>query len=115
MQDLNIKRTILVIEDEPDIRELYSEFLRGEGYEVIGASDGKEGLQIARTQEWNLLLLDIMIPELDGISLLKLIKGDDNLKDKPVILLTNVGNEHLITESFHYGAEGYLIKAENYT
>lgn len=112
MEEQTRKHTILIIEDEPDIREVYAEFLISEGFDVEQAADGKSGLDKARTCKWDLLLLDIMIPELDGISLLKLIKNEPNLKDRPVILLTNIGNENLITEAFQYGAEGYLIKAE---
>lgn len=112
MEEQTQKHTILIIEDEPDIREVYAEFLISEGFDVEQAADGKSGLDKARTCKWDLLLLDIMIPELDGISLLKLIKNEPNLKDRPVILLTNIGNENLITEAFQYGAEGYLIKAE---
>lgn len=112
MEEIKNKHTILIVEDEPDIREVYSEFLVSEGYGVEEAADGKQGLEKARTCKWDLMLLDIMIPELDGISLLKLLKNEEGLKSRPVILLTNVGNENLISEAFEYGAEGYLIKAE---
>lgn len=105
-------KTILLIEDEDDIREVYTEFLEGEGYSVVSSADGKQGLEIARKDHWDLLLLDIMIPGLDGISLLKVLKTDSTLKQRPVILLTNIGNENLISEAFEYGADGYLIKAE---
>lgn len=106
------KKTILIIEDEQDIREVYSEVLQDEGYNVIEAADGKEGLSLALNEDWDLMLLDIMIPQLDGVSVLKLVKNEASVKDRPVILLTNVGNENLIAESFEYGAQGYLIKAE---
>lgn len=105
-------RTILLIEDDPDIREVYSTVLKQENYNVLEAVDGKAGLALARENAWDLLLLDIMLPELDGVSLLKLIKNEPGLKDRPVIMLTNIGNENLISEAFSYGAEGYLIKAE---
>lgn len=107
-----MEHTILLVEDDPDIREVYSTVLKQENYTVIEATNGKEGLAMARGSSWDLLLLDIMIPELDGVSLLKLIKNEPVLKDKPVIMLTNIGNENLISEAFSYGAEGYLIKAE---
>lgn len=106
------KKVVLLIEDEADIREVYAEMLRDSGYKVIEASTGKQGLEMARNEPWNLMLLDVMIPELDGIAILKLLSSEEGLSGKPVILLTNIGNENLISEAFEYGAEGYLIKAE---
>ena len=106
------KKTILIIEDEPDIRAVYTEVLSSEGFGMLEAEDGKEGLELALAGEWDLMLLDVMIPVLDGLGILKIIKGTDTVKDKPIILLTNIGNANLISESFELGAAGYLIKAE---
>lgn len=105
-------KTILLVEDEPDIRSVYAEFLTSAGYKVLEAADGKAGLALATSNNWDIMLLDIMIPTLDGVNVLKLLKNNPSLKEKPIILLTNVGNEGLITECFEYGADGYLIKAE---
>jgi DNA-binding response OmpR family regulator len=106
------KQTVLIIEDEEDIRELYTDVLRDGGFEVIQAADGDSGLDSAQNEEWDIMLLDIMIPQLDGIALLKNIKNNDKLKSKPILLLTNLGSEDLITQAFQLGADGYLIKAE---
>lgn len=110
MSDSN--KTILIVEDEEDIRLVYAEVLRDAGYRVIEANDGISGLARAKEGAWNLLLLDIMLPGKDGLEILKEIKTIDTLKEKPVILLTNLGNENIITQGFDLGSSGYLIKSE---
>lgn len=106
------KKRILIIEDEDDIRILYSEVLREAGFEVIEASNGATGLERALENGWDLLLLDIMLPGMDGVTVLKKIKEKEELKAKPTVLLTNLGSENIIKECFSLGADGYLIKAE---
>ncbi|HLC93831.1 MAG TPA: response regulator [Patescibacteria group bacterium] len=105
-------KTILIVEDEADIRLLYAEVLRETGYNVHEAPDGTVGLDKALHEPWDLLLLDIVLPGSDGINILKKIKEDPNLKKKPVLLLTNLGVEHVINDCFELGANGYLIKSE---
>jgi len=105
-------KTILLIEDEEVIRELYAEVLRDAGYKVIEARDGDTGLKRALGDEWDIMLLDIMLPGSDGLQILKYIKENERLKVKPVILLTNLGNETIIKEAFTKGADAYLIKSE---
>ena len=106
------QKIVLIIEDEEDIRELYADMLRDGGYGVVEAADGDEGLKAALNEPWDIMLLDIMIPQLDGISLLRNVKNQEALKTKPILLLTNLGSEDLIAEAFELGADGYLIKAE---
>jgi CheY-like chemotaxis protein len=107
-----MSKTILIVEDEADIRSLYAEVLRSAGYNVHEASDGASGLRKAFDETWDLLLLDIVLPGNDGVNILKKIKSDPNLKSRPAILLTNLGVEHVIHDCFEIGAEGYLIKSE---
>jgi len=106
------EKTILLIEDEEEIRIVYSEILREAGYKVLEASDGIIGLKRALDDNWDLLLLDIMLPGEDGLHILKAAKENIRLKFKPVILLTNLGNEAIINESFKVGADGYLVKSQ---
>jgi len=106
------EKIILLIEDEEVIRELYAEVLRDAGYKVIEARDGDTGLKRALGDEWDVMLLDIMLPGSDGLQILRYIKENERLKLKPVILLTNLGNETIIKESFTKGADAYLIKSE---
>lgn len=112
MEETTNKKKILIIEDEQDIREVYAEILKDSGYEVLEAADGDTGVSIAKNAAWDLMLLDIMLPGEDGIHILKQIKNEPGLIKKPVILLTNLENETIITECFDIGAEGYLIKSE---
>ncbi len=103
---------ILVVEDDEFLRELYEELLKGEGYEVTVAIDGEEGLMHMGEGGFELVLLDIMLPKMDGLEILR------HMKDKPakqpngpVVLLTNLGQDSIIKEGFALGASGYLIKS----
>ncbi len=105
-------KTVMIVEDEPDVLAIYSQVLKEAGYNVVEATNGIEGLRLARSVAWDLMLLDIMIPGEDGIHVLKTLKEDKGLHFKPVILLTNLDSETIINESFNLGADGYLIKSE---
>ena len=106
------KKIILLIEDESDIRKIYAEVLTEAGYLVKEAADGTQGIQMARNEPWDLMLLDIMLPGEDGIHVLKDLKQVEALVEKPVLLLTNLENETIIAECFDMGADGYVIKSE---
>jgi len=105
-------KKILLIEDEADIRTLYAGYLRDNGYEVIEAQDGIVGYTRASEEDWDVMLLDIMLPGQDGIALLKKIKAEDKTANKPIIALTNLSVESVITQVFDQGADGFLIKSE---
>lgn len=109
-----MKKKVLVVEDEIFIRELYEKVLQGAGYEVTGAQDGQEGLNKAKEGKFDIILLDIMLPKMTGIDVLKEIKKDpdEKLRKIPVYLLTNLGQESIIKEAFKIGADGYLLKAK---
>ncbi|MBU0534740.1 MAG: response regulator [Patescibacteria group bacterium] len=106
------KNNILIIEDEQDIREIYVEVLTNAKYTVDQAADGETGMQKIKEGNWDLLLLDIMLPGRDGLKILKEIKETPGLKKGPVIALTNLNSENIIHEVFTSGADGYLIKSE---
>jgi two-component system, OmpR family, response regulator ResD len=106
------QKAILLVEDEEAMRELYSEILRDAGYKVLEAQDGDIGLKRALEDDWDLLLLDVMLPGEDGLHILKYVKENERIKSRPVILLTNLGSEPIINEAFAVGADGYLIKSE---
>lgn len=76
------------------------------------AADGEVGMQKIKDTEWDLLLLDIMLPGRDGLKILKDLKDNPSLKKGPVIALTNLNSENIIQEAFSSGADGYLIKSE---
>lgn len=103
---------ILVVEDDEFLRELYNELLKGEGYDVTLAIDGEEGLNQISEGGFELILLDIMLPKMDGLEILRHIKAKPpKLPNGPVVLLTNLGQDSIIKEGFALGASGYLIKS----
>lgn len=106
-----MNQKILLIEDEDYIRELYKRQLDLEGLITDAFANGKEGLASLAQNHYDLILLDIMLPDINGLQILKQVKLNANTKDIPVVLLTNLGQDVIIKEGFELGAEGYLIKA----
>jgi len=107
-----LKNNILIIEDEHDICEVYSEVLSMAGYKVQEAADGETGMQKIRDENWDVLLLDIMLPGKDGLKILKEIRANPELRKGLVVALTNLNSEGIIKEAFDQGVDGYLIKSE---
>src|SRR3989344_1568052 len=106
-----VGKKILLIEDEDFIRDLYKRQFEKAGFVVEGFAKGKEGLDASTKNQYDLLLLDIMLPDINGIEILKQIKQNSFSKNLPVVMLTNLGQDSVIKEGFTLGAEGYLIKA----
>ena len=96
------KFKILIIEDEHDVRELYRDLLTDNGFEVIEAGDGISGLRMAKENLWDLLLLDIMLPQVDGLRILEEIRSKF---DKPVLIISNLNNDDIITKSIDLGSK----------
>lgn len=103
---------ILLIEDEILILRMYEKIFSFEGFEVVSAVDGIEGLEKAKTEHPNLILLDIMMPKMDGLKVLEELKAAPETKDIPIVLLTNLSSDIVIKEAFSKGAAGYLVKSE---
>ena len=102
---------ILFVEDEPSLQKAISEVLTQEGYKVLGAADGEEGLKKAKEEKPNLILLDLILPKKDGFEVLKELKADEKLKDIPVIVLTNLEGVGDVEKALTLGATTYLVKA----
>jgi CheY-like chemotaxis protein len=102
---------ILVIEDEASLLKSLTEFLAEEKFEVIGASDGEMGLALAKKENPDLVLLDLILPKKDGYEVLEEMKQDENMKKIPVILLTNLENPEDIEKAFAKGVSTYLVKS----
>lgn len=103
---------ILIVEDETFLRELYEELLGEEGYEVETAVDGEGAINKLSKQNYDLTLLDIMLPKKDGLDVMKEMQAsgkEDHLGK--VVLLTNLGQDAVIKRGFELGAKGYLIKS----
>lgn len=106
------KAKILFIEDDVTLVKMYERKFTSDGYEVVIAYDGMEGLEKATKEKPDLVLLDIMLPKLDGLALFKKMRSLPETFNTPVILLTNFGQEDAVFECFKLGAVDYLVKAD---
>ncbi|MDF2717859.1 MAG: two-component response regulator [Paenibacillus sp.] len=100
-------KTILIVEDQQVLREIMKEYLSDEGYEVLEASDGNRGLTLFREHEVDLIILDIMLPELDGWSVCRRIRKTSNV---PILMLTARSDEDDTLLGFELGADDYVVK-----
>ncbi|KEQ27721.1 response regulator transcription factor [Paenibacillus tyrfis] len=100
-------RTILIVEDEPILREIMKDYFINEGYEVLEAGDGKEALSLFQEREVHLIILDIMLPELDGWSVCLRIRKSSNV---PILMLTVRVDEDDTLLGFELGADDYVAK-----
>lgn len=107
----NKKEKILLIEDDALIVRMYQVKFNSSGYEVLIAFNGKDGLQLAKDKKPNIILLDILMPKMDGFKTLELLKKNSETNPIPVIILTNVGKEESIQKGLSMGATDYLVKA----
>src|SRR3989338_4845702 len=105
------KKRILLVEDDEFLAELYATKLNLEGFEVSLATDGEKGLRLAKEQEPDLVLLDIVLPKMDGFEVLRQLKLGKKTKEMPVILLTNLSQKDEVSRGLSLGANDYMIKA----
>ena len=103
-------KTILVIEDEKDLAELISFKLEKEGYRVLTAVDGASGLESARCNVPDLILLDLMLPAISGVEICKILKKSEKTSRIPIIILTAKGEEIDRVVGFEVGADDYVVK-----
>ncbi len=105
-----MKKKILIVEDEPELLKLESIMLDSRGYEVKGVGDGQAALDAVATMKPDLLLLDIMLPIIDGLEVCRQIKANETTRHIPVIMLTaNKSNDYLV-KGEQAGADGYITK-----
>ena len=108
-----MNKRILIIDDDLYLRDLYQEVLKNAGYEIDTAIDGEEGIEKIKQDGYDLILLDMMLPKIDGLGILtQLSQTQPPPKNGPIILLTNLGHEPVIQEALQKGAVAYLIKAD---
>ena len=105
------KQTILLVEDDTFLSGMYKTKFELEGFVVITAEDGFKGFQFAKEQHPDIILLDILMPKMDGFEVLQKIRSSEDTKHIPVILLTNLGQKDDVKKGLTLGADGYLIKA----
>ena len=106
-------KKVLIIEDELSLSNALSLKLKQEGLEVLVAENGARGLGVALKNHPDLILLDILMPIMDGITMLSKLRADEWGKSVPVIILTNLSDKEKIAESIELGANDYFIKADS--
>lgn len=105
------KGTVLIVEDDFFLLNIYSTKFEGEGYTVFIAEDGEKGLALAKLKKPDIILLDVLMPKLDGFGFLRDIKKNQDLELIPIILLTNLSQRKDIDKGLAMGADDYLVKA----
>lgn len=106
-------KKILLVEDDTLVRDLYEHVLASADFDVVSAVDGEDALVKSKQGPFDLVLLDIMLPKLTGMEVLKKFReADSPMKNTPVYLLTNLGEETIAAEVYKLGANGYLLKAK---
>ena len=109
-----MSKKILFVEDESALQKTFGDVLIKEGYDMISALDGEAGLKLAKERKPDLILLDLILPKMDGFEVLKQLKKEVETKAIPVIVLTNLERVVDIEKAIEAGATTYLVKA-NYT
>lgn len=104
-------KTILFIDDEAALQKTLGEFLKQEGYDVLNALDGENGLELAKKQNPDLILLDLIMPKMNGFETLAALKSDPGTEPIPVIILTNLEDINDIDRAIEAGADSYLLKS----
>ena len=110
MAESNNKK-VLIVDDDAFLSGIYATKLELEGFSVVNARDGEEGFKLAVAEKPDLILLDVLMPKLDGFETLKRLKDEATTKEIPVIMLTNLGQKEDIEKGLEDGAVDYLIKA----
>jgi len=106
------KKKILVIEDEPDFSKALRVLLESNGFEVVSAYSGKEGLAMAKQVSPHLIILDVMLPEIDGYKICRLLKFDERFQKIPILMLTAKAQEEDKLLAKQTGADAYLVKSQ---
>jgi DNA-binding response OmpR family regulator len=103
-------KKILVVDDEPDVASLLTLLLKSQGYNVVSAGDGQEALEKARSEQPDLILLDVMLPKMDGYKVARMLKFDENFSSIPIIMLTAKVQEKDKQIGMEMGADDYVTK-----
>ena len=106
----NTSYTILIAEDETTLLDMYTAKFESEGHKVVSTLNGEKVVELAKEHEPDIILLDIMMPIVDGYEALKALKDEDTTRNVPVFLLTNLGQKSEIDKGLLLGADDYLVK-----
>ncbi len=108
-----MKQKVLIIEDDGFLASIYAQKLELEGFEVAFATNGEDGLKLAQKDKPDLMLLDLLMPQMDGFEVLEKVKADPATKDIKVLVLSNLGQKEDVDRCMKLGAVGYMIKAHS--
>ena len=107
------KKRILLVEDDQYTRELYQEVIKDEGYVLDTASNGEEGLEKIKKGGYNLILLDVMMPKMSGLEILRALKNDlPKIPNGPIVILTNLTNDPILNEAYGLNARDFVVKSD---
>lgn len=109
---MDATKKVVVIEDEPILIKALNIELQSQGFEVLSATDGESGLELVKNSSPSLVLLDILMPRMSGIDVLKAIKADQRTKMIPVLMFTNLDQDEEKERAKEAGADGYYVKSE---
>jgi DNA-binding response OmpR family regulator len=104
-------KKVMWIEDDPILNDIMMRWLARYGVNIIHATNGTDGLEIMRKELPDILLLDIMLPDIDGFTILERMRSDSDLKDIPVILFSNLSHQDDIDKGYKLGASRYIVKS----
>jgi CheY-like chemotaxis protein len=108
-------KKILLIDDDPDIRDIYGEVLKGEGYQVDFVDDGEKGLKMIHEGGYDLILMDIMMSKIDGISILRHLKQSpqkSKVPNGPLWVISQLNHDEVVKGALSLGAQGYIVKSD---
>lgn len=105
-----MKKTILTVDDSASIRQMVSFTLKSAGYEVLEAADGDAGLAQAKAKPCDLILTDQNMPGMDGLTLIKALRGLPEYRSKPILMLTTESSDHMKSQGRAAGATGWIVK-----
>lgn len=103
---------VLLVEDDNNLREIYEARLQAEGYDIVSARDGEEALVVAKAEQPDLVISDVMMPKISGFEMLDILRNTEGLKDVKVIMLTALGQAEDQTRADSLGADRYLVKSQ---
>jgi len=104
-------KKIIIAEDEPVLIEMYKLYFERAGYEVLKASNGRECIDFVKNEKPNIILLDILMPKVDGWEVLKQLKTDPETKKIPILVFSNLGQTQEIQKGLDLGADDYVVKS----
>lgn len=103
---------ILVVEDEQYLRDLYVQILKKEGYDVESAVNGEDAYHFMKDNDYDLIILDVILPQMDGLQILDKLEKDGKKNRDNVVLLSNLGQDLVVAKALAYGVRGYMVKSD---